>query len=84
MATAMFAEMLDNSQHSTRLIPESRSFTMNSSRENLRTRTTLLYLKCHYFTYLHSRHLGIPGGGKLTNTTTGYPLVAWCLYRGSW
>jgi hypothetical protein len=36
MATAMFAETLDNSEHSTRLSPQ--SYTLNSSRENLRTR----------------------------------------------
>jgi hypothetical protein len=40
MATAVFAKMLDNFQDSTRLIAESRSFTLNSSRENLRTRMT--------------------------------------------
>jgi hypothetical protein len=28
MATAMFAETLDNTQHSTRLTPKSRSYTM--------------------------------------------------------
>jgi hypothetical protein len=33
----MFVETLDNFQHSMRLIPESRSCTLNSSRENLRT-----------------------------------------------
>jgi hypothetical protein len=38
MATAMLAETFDNFQHSTRLIPESRSCTLNSSRENRRTR----------------------------------------------
>jgi hypothetical protein len=38
MATATFSETLDNFQHSTRLIPESRSCTLNSSREKLRTR----------------------------------------------
>jgi hypothetical protein len=37
MATAMFAETLENSQHSTRLIPESRSKTLNSNRENIWT-----------------------------------------------
>jgi hypothetical protein len=37
MATAFFAET-DNFQHSTRLIPESRSRTLNSSRGNRRTR----------------------------------------------
>jgi hypothetical protein len=31
-ATAVFAETLDNFQHSTRLIPENRSCTLNSSR----------------------------------------------------
>jgi hypothetical protein len=35
MATEMFTETLDNSQHSTMFIPESRSYTLNSSRENL-------------------------------------------------
>jgi hypothetical protein len=34
----MLAEALDNSQNLTRLIPESRSCTLNSSGENLRTR----------------------------------------------
>jgi hypothetical protein len=43
MATAMFAETLDNFQHSTRLIPESRSCTLNSSRENLKTRISINY-----------------------------------------
>jgi hypothetical protein len=38
MATEMSAKTLDNFQHSTPLIPESRSYTLNSSRENLRTR----------------------------------------------
>jgi hypothetical protein len=38
MATAMFAETLDNSQHSTRLNPESRSYTLIPSRKNLKTR----------------------------------------------
>jgi hypothetical protein len=36
MATAMFAETLKNLQHSTRLIPKSRIYTLKSSRENLR------------------------------------------------
>jgi hypothetical protein len=36
MATAMSAETLDNCQHSTLLIPENRSSTSNSSRENLK------------------------------------------------
>jgi uncharacterized protein YbaP (TraB family) len=35
MATGVFVETLDNSKHSTRLIPESRSFTMNTGSENL-------------------------------------------------
>jgi hypothetical protein len=41
METAMFAETLDNSQHLTRLTPplKSRSYTLNPSRENLKTRT---------------------------------------------
>jgi hypothetical protein len=38
MAAAEFAETLNNFQHSTLLIPESRSCTLNSSCENLRTR----------------------------------------------
>jgi hypothetical protein len=33
MVTVMFAETLVNFQHSTRLTPESRSYTLNSSRE---------------------------------------------------
>jgi hypothetical protein len=37
MATPVFAETVDNFQHSTLLIPESRSCVLNSSRENLRT-----------------------------------------------
>jgi hypothetical protein len=37
-ATAVFAQMLDNFQHSIRLVPESRIFTYNSSRELLRTK----------------------------------------------
>jgi hypothetical protein len=41
MATAMFAETLDNSQHSTRINPESRSYTLNSIREKIRTTLTL-------------------------------------------
>jgi hypothetical protein len=32
MATAMFAETLDNSQHSTRLNPECRSYTLKLER----------------------------------------------------
>jgi hypothetical protein len=38
MANAMLVETLDNSEHSTRLIPESQSYTLNSSCENQRTR----------------------------------------------
>jgi hypothetical protein len=34
MATAMFVETLDNSQHSTRLIPKAEVFAMNSIRKN--------------------------------------------------
>jgi hypothetical protein len=37
MATSMSAETLEIFRHSTQLIPESRSCTMNSSRENQRT-----------------------------------------------
>jgi hypothetical protein len=37
MVTAMFGETLDNSQHSTQLIPERRTYTLNTSRENLIT-----------------------------------------------
>jgi hypothetical protein len=40
MATVMLAEALDNYQHSTRLIPESRSYSLNFRRENVRTRIT--------------------------------------------
>jgi hypothetical protein len=42
MATAIFAERLDNFEYSTWLIPKILSFTLNSSRENLRTRTSSL------------------------------------------
>jgi hypothetical protein len=45
IATALFAETLDNFQHSTPFIPESRSCTLNSSRQNLRTRISILYFK---------------------------------------
>jgi hypothetical protein len=38
MAAAMFAEMLDDFQHSVQLIPESQSFILNSNHENLKTR----------------------------------------------
>jgi hypothetical protein len=41
IATAMFVETLDNFQHSSRFIPETRSCTLNSSCENLRTRNSL-------------------------------------------
>jgi hypothetical protein len=43
MATEVFAETLDNVQHSTRLIPESRSFILNSSREKRQEMMYLLY-----------------------------------------
>jgi hypothetical protein len=43
METAVFAETLAYSQHSTQLIPESRRYALNSSRENLRTR---IYYRC--------------------------------------
>jgi hypothetical protein len=36
MTSAIFAEKLDNFQRTTTFIPESRSFTLNSSRENPR------------------------------------------------
>jgi hypothetical protein len=42
MATAMFAEMLNKSQHKMRLIPESRSYTLNSNRKNRRTSINVL------------------------------------------
>jgi hypothetical protein len=38
MANATFAETLDNSQHSEQFNSESRSYSLNSSCENLRTR----------------------------------------------
>jgi hypothetical protein len=49
MATAMFAVTADNIQLSTLLTPESRSYTLNSSRENLRTRadTVDTYQRVH-------------------------------------
>jgi hypothetical protein len=42
MTTAVVVETFESLQHSTRLIPESRSRTLNYSRENPRTRTTVL------------------------------------------
>jgi hypothetical protein len=42
MATAMSAGMLDNFHHLMLLIPKSRSCTLNSSHENLRTRIAFL------------------------------------------
>jgi hypothetical protein len=36
MATAVFAEMFDNSRHLTWLIPESQSYMLNSSHKNLK------------------------------------------------
>jgi hypothetical protein len=41
MATAMFAETMDNTQHSTWLTPKSQSYTLNSRHENLMTRIQL-------------------------------------------
>jgi hypothetical protein len=38
VATLMFAEKLDNFQHSKWFIPESRSCALNSRHENLKTR----------------------------------------------
>jgi hypothetical protein len=53
MATAMFAEALENFQHSMRLIPESRSCTLNSSRENVRTRAFYEHTETSYsFVYV--------------------------------
>jgi hypothetical protein len=45
MATAMFAEMLDNLQHSICLIPENWSCTLNSSCKNRKTRKYLVTSK---------------------------------------
>jgi hypothetical protein len=42
MATAMFVETLDDSEHSTRLTPESQSYTLNSSREIQRTGNSII------------------------------------------
>jgi hypothetical protein len=53
MATAMFTEMMDNLQHSTRLIPESLSFTMNCSRENLTARA--FYISDNLFQFQGDR-----------------------------
>jgi hypothetical protein len=39
----IFAETLDISQHTTRLTPESRSKTFNSSRKNLRTSKIIVF-----------------------------------------
>jgi hypothetical protein len=41
---ARFAEKLDNFQYSVRPVPESRSYTLNSSREKVR-KTTKIYCK---------------------------------------
>jgi hypothetical protein len=41
MATAMSAETLENLQHSTELIPESQSYTINTSCKNPRTQIIL-------------------------------------------
>jgi hypothetical protein len=46
MANAMFAETLDNFQHSTLIIPESQIFTSNSSRVNLRARIQEVFVYC--------------------------------------
>jgi hypothetical protein len=61
MATAMSAETFDNSQQPTRLIPESRCCTVNSSRENLRTSLERFYIHKNSkqniridLTYIHS------------------------------
>jgi hypothetical protein len=43
MAIAVYAETFDNFQQSTRLILESRSCTLNSSRKNLKTKMLLFY-----------------------------------------
>jgi hypothetical protein len=44
MAAVMYAETLDNFQHSTRRIPESRKYTLKSSSENLRTKMSSFFL----------------------------------------
>jgi hypothetical protein len=73
VATAMFAETLDNTQHSTRLIPESRSYTLNSSRENQKTR-------CYIIGF--SSNLGILA--VLTEAVRGFPqshhVNAWIVF----
>lgn len=43
MATAMFCEMLDNSQYSTGLIFESQSFALSTSRGNVRSRISQVF-----------------------------------------
>jgi hypothetical protein len=55
MANEVFVEALDNYKHLTRLTPESRSYILNSSCENLRVRIIIIccelisvsVLQCH-------------------------------------
>jgi hypothetical protein len=68
MATAVFAKMLDNYQHLTLLIPESWNCTLNSSRENIRTRINtvldtfrLSWVKLYKNTLNVLENLGIDG-----------------------
>jgi hypothetical protein len=57
MATEMFADTSDSSEYSTQLIPESRTLTLNSSRENLVSRIALTVLasmpRFNKTTYFH-------------------------------
>jgi hypothetical protein len=55
METVMLAEAMDNSQHSTRLILESRSCTLNSSIENLKDK-----YKDHWRFNITSAYVNIP------------------------
>jgi hypothetical protein len=49
LATEIFAETSDNSQHSARLISESRRYTVNFRRENVRTRIRIqIFMYGHY------------------------------------
>jgi hypothetical protein len=53
ITTAMFAETVDNSQHSTPPIHEGRNCTLNSGREDLRTLTEV----CLNIAFFHSGYV---------------------------
>jgi hypothetical protein len=70
MATAVFAETLGNSQYSTRLIPERRSCTLNSSREYLRKKNILACYNDNSFYESHKLEYENRLSGKQTQTKT--------------